>query len=227
MPLHRPHLRRFALLCLLCPSHYSFAVKPPPLQQQPQALHDAGNVTCRYRLEGLQTKFTKADSPEIHYSSLPPGNYTFQVVCDSPQLAQSISGANTFTVTGPWWQSLWWQRWLTEIAGSCGVVLLLVGILWKRHSDRRKSEHLERAVAERSAALALANHELQEASIRDPLTGVRNRRFFQSMIGADASQAVRAYRGSEIYSRDHRDLIFFLIDIDHFKSVNDEYGHDA
>jgi diguanylate cyclase (GGDEF)-like protein len=227
MLLHRSHLRRLALLCLLCATHYSFAVKPPPHPARPPISPDAASVTCRYRLEGLQTEFTKANLPEAHYSSLPPGNYTFQVTCDSPQLRQSISGADSFTVAGPWWQSLWWQRWLTEIAGSGGVVLLLVGIVWKRYSDRRENVRLEIAVAERSAALALANHELQEASISDPLTGVRNRRFFQSMIAADASQAIRAYRGSEVYSRDHRDLIFFLIDIDHFKAVNDEYGHDA
>jgi len=63
--------------------------------------------------------------------------------------------------------------------------------------------------------------------LSDPLTGVRNRRFFRTTITADASQAVRAYRGLANYSLDHRDLIFFLVDIDHFKAVNDEYGHDA
>ena len=133
-----------------------------------------------------------------------------------------MSGADSFTVAAPWW-----QRYLTEIAGTGGVVLLVWGILWSRYRDRRENERLERAVAERSAALAQANLELQEVSLCDPLTGLRNRRFFQSMIPADASQAVRAYRGSEVYSRDHRDLIFFLIDIDHFKAVNDEHGHDA
>jgi diguanylate cyclase (GGDEF)-like protein len=222
MLLHRSHLRRFALLCLLCPSHYSLAVKPPSLPAHPPIVHDAGNVTCRYRLEGLQPEFTKTDVAEARYSSLPPGNYTFQVTCDSPQLGQAVSGADSFTVAAPWW-----QRWLTAIAGAGGVVLLVWGVLWNRYRDRRENERLERAVAERSAELAQANRELQEASVSDPLTGIRNRRFFRSMIEADASQAVRAYRGSEVYSRDHRDLIFFLVDIDHFKEVNDEYGHDA
>jgi diguanylate cyclase (GGDEF)-like protein len=221
MPLYHSHLRRFALLCLLSPS-YLFAANQFPLPSHLLIAHGAANVTCRYRLQGLQTEFTETNLQAAQYSSLPPGNYTFQVTCDSPQLGQSISGTDSFTVAAPWW-----QRWLAEIAGTAGLVLLLWGILWKRHRDRRENERLEKAVAERSAALAQANRELQEVSLCDPLTGLRNRRFFQSMIPADASQAMRAYRGSEVYGRDHRDLIFFLLDIDNFKEVNDAYGHDA
>ncbi len=223
MRFHRSHLRRLALLCLLCRSHYSFAVRPPPLPTHSPILQsNGGNVTCRYRIEELQPEFIESNSGEAHYSSLPPGDYTFQVMCDSPQMGQAQSAAYSFAVLAPWW-----QRWLTEIVGAGGVVLLVWGILWIRYRDRRENERLEQAVAERSAELAHLNEELQEASLSDPLTGVRNRRFFRSMIEADASQAVRAYRGSELYSRDHRDLIFFLVDIDHFKEVNDEYGHDA
>jgi diguanylate cyclase (GGDEF)-like protein len=225
MPLYRSHLRSLALLCLLVPLNYSFAAKPPKVvahPYHPTTFQSAGNVTCRYRLEGLQSEFTQSSQPEVHYSSLPSGGYKFQVICDSPQLGETISGMDSFTVAAPWW-----QRWLAEIAGTGGLVLLVWGILWSRYRDRRENERLERAVAERSAELAKANLELQEASLCDPLTGVHNRRFFRSMIEADASQATRAYRGSEIYGRDHRDIIFFLVDIDHFKEVNDEYGHDA
>jgi diguanylate cyclase (GGDEF)-like protein len=222
MLLYRSHLRGLALLCLLIPASYSFAVKPLSLSPHLLIFRDTNDITCRYRLQGLQTEFTDTNVQAAHYSSLPPGNYTFQVTCDSPQLGQSISGADSFTVAAPWW-----QRWLAEIAGTVGLVLLLWGILWKRYRDRRENERLEKAVAERSVELAQANRELQEVSLSDPLTGLRNRRFFQSMIPADASQALRAYRGSEVYGRDHRDLIFFMLDIDHFKEVNDEHGHDA
>jgi diguanylate cyclase (GGDEF)-like protein len=221
MLFHRYHRRRLAVLCLLSASITSHASTSSPLPARP-IFKDSGNVTCRYRLEGLQTEYTTTDLQVAHYSSLPAGDYTFQVTCDSPRMAEAQSGSYSFTVPVPWW-----QRWLTEIVGIGGVVLLVFGISWSRYRDRRENERLERAVAERSAELARANHELQEASLNDPLTGVRNRRFFQSMIPADASQAVRAYRGTEIYGRDHRDLLFFMVDIDRFKDVNDEYGHDA
>ena len=221
MLFHRYHRRRLAALCLLSASITSHASTSSPLPARP-IFKDSGNVTCRYRLEGLQTEYTTTDLQVAHYSSLPAGDYTFQVTCDSPRMAEAQSGSYSFTVPVPWW-----QRWLTEIVGIGGVVLLVFGISWSRYRDRRENERLERAVAERSAELARANHELQEASLNDPLTGVRNRRFFQSMIPADASQAVRAYRGTEIYGRDHRDLLFFMVDIDRFKDVNDEYGHDA
>lgn len=84
------------------------------------------------------------------------------------------------------------------------------------------------ALAYRTTQLARANEELKEASLQDSLTGVRNRRFFQTTISTDASQALRAYRDCvDGFRPDHRDLIFYMIDLDHFKEVNDLYGHAA
>ena len=186
--------------------------------------HDTGHITCRYRLQGLEPDFTETNLREARYSSLAAGHYIFQVICGSVELGQSNLASYSFTILAPWWGT-WWAR-------GAGLLLFAMAI-WgtlrsQKERDRRDKERLERAVAERSAELAQANRELEHASFSDPLTGVRNRRFFQSTILADASQAVRAYRdGSGTYSRDHRDLIFFLIDIDHFKEVNDQFGHDA
>ena len=185
--------------------------------------HDPDGITCRYRLAGLEPDFTETSLREARYSSLPAGTYTFQVVCGSAGLGQSALASYPFTILAPWWGS-WWAR----SAGLLLFGLAIWGTLWsQKERARREKERLEQAVAERSAELAQANRELQQASLSDPLTGVRNRRFFQSTILADASQAVRAYRTGEHYSHDHRDLIFFLIDIDHFKEVNDQHGHDA
>jgi len=73
--------------------------------------------------------------------------------------------------------------------------------------------------------LQRTNATLEEASMTDPLTGIRNRRYFAATIGADVARSLRAHQqGSEPASRD---LIFYLIDIDNFKQVNDLYGHDA
>jgi diguanylate cyclase (GGDEF)-like protein len=73
--------------------------------------------------------------------------------------------------------------------------------------------------------LSRTNLVLQEASLTDPLTGLRNRRYFSATIEADVSQALRAHAdGHESHTRD---LVFYLIDADHFKEVNDQYGHDV
>ena len=72
--------------------------------------------------------------------------------------------------------------------------------------------------------LARATEEAQEASVTDALTGVRNRRFLTTTIEKDTQQALRFYSSGNAKNR-NRDLIFYLIDIDHFKSVNDRFGH--
>lgn len=66
---------------------------------------------------------------------------------------------------------------------------------------------------------------LHEASLTDPLTGLRNRRYFTATIEADVSQALRAH--TDVRDQHIRDLVFYLIDADNFKEINDRYGHDV
>ncbi|MFM8319316.1 MAG: diguanylate cyclase [Chloroflexota bacterium] len=63
--------------------------------------------------------------------------------------------------------------------------------------------------------LALRTNELQELATSDPLTGIFNRRHFFTM----AEQAF------ELARRYDQPLTMLRIDIDHFKPVNDRYGH--
>ncbi len=73
--------------------------------------------------------------------------------------------------------------------------------------------------------LANANRELLDASLTDALTGVRNRRFFNHSIETDVQQVLRSFASNATADVRNRDLVFYLIDIDHFKKVNDEFGH--
>lgn len=59
--------------------------------------------------------------------------------------------------------------------------------------------------------------QLREQAIRDPLTGLFNRRFLEETIEREVARA----------QRDHSDLCVAMIDVDHFKEFNDQYGHKA
>jgi len=73
--------------------------------------------------------------------------------------------------------------------------------------------------------LRRTNVVLQEASLTDPMTGLRNRRYFSATIEADVSQALRSH--ADGHDPHTRDLVFYLIDADNFKEINDHYGHDV
>lgn len=69
--------------------------------------------------------------------------------------------------------------------------------------------------------LSIANIRLREAlhtqSILDPLTGLFNRRYLEETLEREIRRALRSYQS----------LGVMMLDLDHFKSFNDTYGHDA
>lgn len=85
-----------------------------------------------------------------------------------------------------------------------GCVLVSLGLLWQAFRRVRRTNE----------ALAHSNASLKRQSETDPLTGLANRRHFQA--------AIKSLAGSDGLAAS-----VFLIDIDHFKRINDSHGHAA
>jgi diguanylate cyclase (GGDEF)-like protein len=79
---------------------------------------------------------------------------------------------------------------------------------------RQRTAELEAA----NAALRAANAEIERASLTDPLTGLGNRRDASRRLEASADERRRNDSGRQVV---------LMLDIDHFKQVNDRYGHSG
>jgi diguanylate cyclase (GGDEF)-like protein len=102
-------------------------------------------------------------------------------------------------------------------ADRLDAVMLVTAQLTVSLDNAQLYTSLERKVAERTVALEDANRTLQALSQTDALTGLPNRRHFDTMLGAEWRRA----------GRQANPLSLAMIDIDDFKLYNDRYGHVA
>ncbi len=79
------------------------------------------------------------------------------------------------------------------------------------------NQSLEMKITERTRALSEANTHLEELALTDALTGLSNRRFALQKLIDMWDESIKA----------ETPLACMMIDADHFKEVNDTYGHDA
>ena len=184
---------------------------------------DPGSVQYAYKLDGFDRDWIRTDTEhrEVSYTNLPPGNYTLLVRATN-RLGVWSTHSLALRIHAPaLWYETWWFKVLLILAA---LAAMLGAIQWRTAVLRQRQHQLEAVISKRTqelsvanSALSTANKALMEASLTDPLTGLRNRRFMTEHIEAEVALALRS----------RVSLLFFLIDIDLFKAVNDEFGHGA
>ncbi len=122
----------------------------------------------------------------------------------------------------------WRATMLAWVSGYGVLVLLSVLGLWLLHGQRRERQMIalraERVLREKNRALEAANllletqrAQLQTMAFVDGLTGIANRRHFNEALSREWAHCHRI----------HAPLSLIMIDLDHFKLLNDHYGHQV
>ena len=182
------------------------------------ALHfaDPANSTYLYKLEGFDRDWVAADAARrsATYTNLDPGAYVFKVKAANDRGLWSREAASlSITVLPPFWIT-WWFRLL---AFSLAVAALALAYRIRVSALTRNKRTLESVITARTAELAESNAKLAALSLTDGLTGLTNRRGFDAGLADEWARALRS--GTSV--------ALAMLDVDHFKLYNDEYGHQA
>lgn len=184
----------------------------------------------RYRLEGVDEAWVEPAHEDrvAAYGNLWPGRYRFFVQGSNRGGEWSESReALTVIVEPRWWQTPAFALLAFVVAGIATTML----VRWRTGALLRQRLRLEQEVERRTAelrvlseALRVRTREFEEASLTDPLTGLRNRRFMSLQMASEMAlwRRRQAHPGA---GESPTDMVVFLIDVDHFKDVNDRHGH--
>lgn len=154
-------------------------------------------------------------------------------------LLPNLSGGGGLWLTLNWPRDIYLQGQKASwtVGGAIFLAFLTVGsalvfgLRWFHLAMTRDMEMLRGLVETRTLELQEANRALEEASMVDALTGLRNRRFVDFSLPNDVARSLRIFRdtGPRAAVPDGlgEDMVFFLVDLDHFKQVNDLHGHLA
>ena len=182
------------------------------------ALHytDPAHNRYAYRLIGFDRDWVAADAGHrsATYTNLNPGSYTFEVKAANDQGVWSEQVASMqVRILPPFWQT-WWFRLL---ATALTIGLLATIYQWRVRRLKRRQLQLQQLVAERTGELEESNAKLATLSSTDGLTGITNRRGFDEALASEWRRA----------KRNGNTIALAMLDVDHFKSYNDYYGHQA
>ncbi len=198
-----------------------WSTKPLQIQVSSSTMRNRSELLFKLQLEGLQTDWVENQDGKAVFAALPPGNYTFKAMAQNPGLnATSGTVYLHFRILPPWWRT----NWFFVLCLLLFILLLLAFDRLRAKHLRARSRQLENMVHERTLRLEERTRELEASreqlrvqATQDGLTGLLNH---VAILQALSKEMDRARRES-------RTLVLAMADLDHFKRVNDVFGHQT
>ncbi|MDP2091465.1 MAG: GGDEF domain-containing protein, partial [Pseudohongiella sp.] len=111
---------------------------------------------------------------------------------------------------------------IAESAQIAAALQNAAGLMQRRETELKQArasylESLEQTVSERTQALQLANEKLEQLALTDVITGLNNRN----------AANIRLRQQFLSYKRSGLAYVVLFLDVDHFKLVNDKFGHET
>jgi diguanylate cyclase (GGDEF)-like protein len=188
----------------------------PPLQFRVSSptMRNRSELILKIRMAGLQAEWAEIPDGIATYSRLSPGSYTFMAMACNPGLNACSETVNVdIKILPPWWRTYWFFALCTL---AFLALLIAINQIYERHLLARSRE-LERQVGERTRELELSREQLHIQATHDGLTGLLNRTAILQTLTQEMERA----------RREGQTVVVALIDLDHFKRINDRYGHLA
>ncbi|HET7436602.1 MAG TPA: diguanylate cyclase [Thermoanaerobaculia bacterium] len=178
-------------------------------------------VTYQYRLSPIDAGWSAwTEEPFIDFTTLEAGDYTFRIRARGPATEPSEPATWQFSVMPPWYRARWaYALWMLL---TIAAIVLVIAVRTQRL--QRQATRLRALVDAKTAELQQtvelleqANERLEALSLADDLTNIANRRYFQRALADEWNRARRR----------EQPLALILLDLDHFKDLNDRRGHPA
>lgn len=170
------------------------------------------SIRFRYRLRGVDPDWVETTSREVRYTNPPFGRLVFEVMAIEPNHRLASETVKVVIKMHP----PWWKTWRAYVAvATLGAVALT--LLWKLRVGYliARQRLLEAEVAVRTREIEEARLILFKQATYDALTGLLNRR----AIMEELRLLVQRNESGDA------ELAIALLDLDHFKNVNDTWGH--
>jgi diguanylate cyclase (GGDEF)-like protein len=225
-PIANTHLRslieqmRFNQTALAFDQGVTVGPGPGNLEIQFAAPSSGTSDLLRYRLLGIDTEWKEAGKDRaVLYNQIAPGHYEFDLEqVESSGARDTQIESIPIIVISPFWQTGWFRA-------LCIIFLLfLILALHKVRVDYllRRTLKLQETVTQTKAELTLAakiagdaQEALKEQALKDGLTGLWNRKAIFAMLEREVCRA----------QRDKFPITLLMLDMDHFKNINDTHGH--
>ncbi|RUO27444.1 ligand-binding sensor domain-containing protein [Aliidiomarina sanyensis] len=165
----------------------------------------SSQIEYQVRLIGFDADWvSRGRALAAEYTALPPGQYTFSVRARYPGGEWSEPAELPFEIEAHYWQQMWFYLLLTVL-----LSFMVVGVMkWRVRYLEQARETLQAQVAEKT-------RELESLAREDSLTGLANRRAFDEVLRHQYKKAERS----------NEPLCLAVLDIDHFKAINDRFLH--